>query len=75
MAKSVKEVVGSITEHWIDVRLRLGLPTVLEGNVPRMSATTAVKLNDLRNKLLGTNYTLYELEKARREGSTDEIKS
>lgn len=70
-----KQVTGAIVEHWLDRRKRLNLPTVLEGNTPRISAKTALQLNDLRNSLLGTNYSLYEVEKARREGLVDEIKS
>lgn len=58
-----KDIQGMVVEHWIDRRLRLHIPIALEGNIPRVSAMTMVKLNDLKNKLMGTNYSLFEASK------------
>lgn len=57
------KVVGAVTEHWMDKRMRLHLPINDESNVPRISAETLVKLNDYRNSMLGTDYTLYEVDR------------
>jgi hypothetical protein len=58
--KQPKNIRGAVVEHWMDKALRQHRPINLEGNVPRISADTLVKLNDLRNSLLGTNHTLYQ---------------
>lgn len=66
-----REVVGVVIEHWMVKRLREHKPINLDGNVPRMSAETAIKLNDLRNKLLGTNYSLYEASQQALNGTQE----
>ena len=55
-----KEVAGAVTEHWMVKRLRKNEPINLEGNVPRVSADTLLKMNNLRNELLGTKYSVRE---------------
>lgn len=61
MANKLKEVQGAVTEHWMDRRLRLHQPINLPDNVIRITATALVKMNEYRNKLLGTDISLHEL--------------
>lgn len=56
-----------MTEHWLDKRIRQRKPIALPGNVPRISAATMVKLHELKNKLAGTNYSLYEAAQLAKE--------
>jgi len=63
-----QEVRGAVTEHWIDRRIRLHQSTSLMGNTIRMSAETIVKLNDLKNKLTDTDYSLHERMELERAG-------
>jgi len=56
-----KQIVkGAVVEHWIDRRLRLHQPTSLPGNTIRMTAETIVKLNEEKNRLQNTDYSLHE---------------
>lgn len=54
------EIRGVVLEHWVDKALRLHQSINLEGHHPRISASTLVKLNNLKNRLQGTNYSLHE---------------
>lgn len=54
------EIRGAVTEHWMVKRLRENKSINDPTNVPRISAQTLVKLNDLRNSLLGSNYSVRE---------------
>lgn len=69
--KKQAEVQGSVTEHWMDKRLRLRQPINLPGNMIRITAEALVAMNNYRNKLLGTDYSLHELA----EMDKDEKKS
>jgi hypothetical protein len=55
-----REVIGAVTEHWVDKRLREGKSINLVDHFPRISAETLLKMNDLRNELLGTKYSVRE---------------
>lgn len=58
-----------VVESEPDLLKRLCRPLV--GNVPRVSAATAIKLNDLRNKLLGTNFSLQEVQQQWLDGEVE----
>lgn len=55
-----QEVQGAVIQHWLDKRIKEGKPTKLEGNVPRVSPETLIKLNDARNEMLGSNLSIRE---------------
>lgn len=55
-----RQMPGAVVEHWIDKALREHKPLSNGTNYPRMSASTLVKLNNLKNRLQGTNYSLHE---------------
>lgn len=61
MKNRKQEIRGAVTEHWMEKRLRLHLPINLSDNIIRIPAEALVKMNKLRNELLGTDISLHEL--------------
>lgn len=69
MNNQYANIQGEVIESEPDLLKRLCRP--LMGNVPRVSAATAVKLNNLRNKLLGTNFSLQEVQQQWLDGEVE----
>lgn len=68
-----QEVQGAEVEHWIDTALRLNKPLSNGTNYPRISAAAMVKLNNLKNRLQGTRYTLHEAHQIAQEQPSEEV--
>lgn len=62
------EIMGAITEHWMDKRLRLKKPINLVGNLIKISAEDLLILHEYKNKLLGIEKSIAEAsEEAQKE--------
>lgn len=53
-------IIGAVTEHWMDKRIRLGKPITLQGNLIRISANDILKLQEYKNNLLGIKISLID---------------
>lgn len=62
------EIMGAITEHWMNKRLRLHKPINLTGNLIKISAEDLLILHEYKNKLLGIEKSIAEAsEEAQKE--------
>lgn len=52
------EIMGAVTEHWMDKRLRFNNPINLTGNLIRISSKDLLTLQEYKNQFLGINKSL-----------------
>lgn len=54
------QIIGSVTEHWMDKKIRLGKPINCPGNLIKISAEDFIKMQEYKNHILGMNIPLVE---------------